>query len=221
MKKTKTGKKRIDYLAMARELKPYHNFGFDLRKKLSPAMKAAITRTWKKTRNHRDKVESGEYTFIPFSRKLKKSVSKKLFGHTNKGIWFLKPDAKVVADGVISSRFGNREDFFIPLPTGIYKNQSLLLPWLEEIHKAFHPATTSISIRGSRGMGSYGLTEMERYITDAFNYFGSAKGHKNAINGVFVTTLTPTEADEVYGKFEERKPKTKKKQAKKDSRYRR
>lgn len=195
-----------EYRELKKILNKYHKFSFNLPRKnskkgLSPAQKRAITRKYNEISRFIRDVEKDRSSFITY-KKGDSAIKKMGYEKTNKGIFFPRPLAKVrrkKGELIIVSEYKKRKDFFLPLPNEIYTSPGLIPAWLESMYDKYYPADFSISIKGYRGGFSWRPENGLLYFTNAFDFFSDGGRHKNAINGIYVTTYTLPEFEELYG----------------------
>ncbi len=148
------GRKKHDYKAEARALKKYGvAFGFDLRKKLSPQAKSAISRKRHRLAGYVN--EENRFKFVPVKsaaarRKLRGVVSRDQI--TGGGVFVQLPkrgrkkqSVRVTKKGELIVRTGRRKSTFVKVKGRILKSQSI-----EELRQKVYRATKGKKVVGVR-----------------------------------------------------------------------
>jgi len=187
------------YKRRYRAVASVHAFSFNLRQKLTPGRKAAITNAWNKYHRLAASVAKGYTTFIPATRYKRRNFIDR-FAHTNKGIVYgtqKKPTTKRVIKLVgkgskmhlfITTTVANpppsltglkKITIYIPLPTDYFID--VIDGYVREITDKLHPEYISVAIKDKQGHAMYEPKLFIKYLTD---FIEEAAGGKKDIRDV-------------------------------------
>ena len=209
----KTYKKRtFDYKEAFIKLRDVHDFTFDLRNKLTPQRKAAITKQWFKNRDFIKDIDDGKYTFIPAKKSQIKNL-KGQFPSTNKGIIYNHPvhaetkrkttitgtgkKTAIVDEVTVAypspSQVGLKSyTFYIKFPDSVRYHPTYSMWAIEDIQKQLNPDNISVAIHGYAGLQEFLPENMSNYIPDFIQRLldievdEGEEEAKNAFTGVYI-----------------------------------
>lgn len=199
----------IDYKLLYRRIKKLHNFSFDLRNKLTPQRKSAITRAYKKYTKYLTKLNTGKYDFIPAKKSQLKYLSKQ-YVTTNRGVIYNRPKSqgtertvKIVGRGKsttitervvikyanesLSKRGLKKIVFYIRFPEDIISNPYLIGSFIDYVSDKLNPDYISVAINHYSGTQMYDPGNSARYAADLLDTLSlNSDSATEALTGIYI-----------------------------------
>lgn len=164
------------YRTLKKKLNPYHRFTFSLPpkgKKLTPAQKSSITRVANKIENYIGRVINEKASFIikPKGYSLKE-IPQAL--HTNKGIFYPSPGAKLEYKKVKGKKkkqlnfvvkFKQLIERYFPFPLRILGDMEIINVYIEYLEEKYKPEYIMWAVNGFQGKVRYSPESFGRYIS--------------------------------------------------------
>lgn len=185
------------YRTLKKKLNQYHQFSFSMPpkgKNFTPQQKAAITKAANKLEGYIYRVGKEKASFIkkPKGYSLKE-VPQAL--HTNKGIFYPSPGAKIEykkvkgqkkKKAVFVVRFKEVVEKYFPFPSDIIGNMEKIRAYVEKLNRKYKPEYILWAVNGFMGKVRYSPEAFDMYQTTLSENKEFMKDHKKS-KGKFLT----------------------------------
>lgn len=180
------------YRRLQRTLAPYNKGAksVDRRRKLTPSVKAALTKAARKQSFHIERLKEKQSTFVRLSKAQLRNLGTSNYTKTRTGV-FVKGDVKAKTKGRgknirldIKFKSGRRYDIFIPRPAKV--SDAVLFDWIAALVKKHKATDFSLAIRGQAQNLSFNQEVLDNL---AKNYIQNLIAHSAMGTGAFVTGI--------------------------------